>query len=353
MRTLTVTLTVAAALAAAPAAARADTIALSVGPDPVEDTGFPVTATGQGSDGANLYATIEPARGAGCATTYPGPIRDNSPFASSRARTATTPSPAPLRSTTPAATSSAPGCSSPATPRSPTRARGRWSTCARHGPAHASAVPGGCATAARRSSASPAVASSRAGSKSTSTPSAAAAAAPPPSSAARRCCSPADGRRLQAQRSGATPRHRPPRPLPALRVGARRRPRSAARSRGQLHIPRHGPALMFTAGGEGVHTAVRTPPRKARRGGWREPHTSLFASAIRPPSPLAPATAHPAYLEPYPVARHVNGSAGGRRPWPPTRGPLAAAGASEPATPAGAGPIDAQYAPGAPLLALR
>src|SRR3954447_18721636 len=71
MRTLPVTLTAMAMLAAAPAAARADTIALNVAPDPVEDAGFLVTTTGDAPQGAQLYATIDPARRAGCAATYP------------------------------------------------------------------------------------------------------------------------------------------------------------------------------------------------------------------------------------------------------------------------------------------
>src|SRR4051812_14572760 len=71
MRTLSVAVTVAAVLALAPAAARAGTIALSVAPDPVEDAGFLVTATGEGSEGAHLYALIQPARSTGCAASSP------------------------------------------------------------------------------------------------------------------------------------------------------------------------------------------------------------------------------------------------------------------------------------------
>ena len=52
------------------AAAQADTIALSVAPDRLEEVPFMVTATGSGAEDHNVYATIKPAGPTGCGATY-------------------------------------------------------------------------------------------------------------------------------------------------------------------------------------------------------------------------------------------------------------------------------------------
>ena len=60
---------------AAPAAAQS--VALSVAPDPVEDVPFLVTATGVGVKGYNVYATIKPVGAVGCGAE----LRHRSPTA--------------------------------------------------------------------------------------------------------------------------------------------------------------------------------------------------------------------------------------------------------------------------------
>jgi hypothetical protein len=62
--------TLAALCLAAPAAAQADTIALGVAPDRLEEVPFMVTATGAGAEDHNVYATIKPAGPTGCGATY-------------------------------------------------------------------------------------------------------------------------------------------------------------------------------------------------------------------------------------------------------------------------------------------
>src|SRR5262245_16676850 len=62
--------TLAALFLAAPSAAQADTIALGVAPDRLEEVPFMVTATGAGAEDHNVYATIKPAGPTGCGATY-------------------------------------------------------------------------------------------------------------------------------------------------------------------------------------------------------------------------------------------------------------------------------------------
>jgi hypothetical protein len=60
----------AALLAVPAAAAQADTIALSVAPDRLEEVPFMVTATGSGAEDHEVFATIKPAGPTGCGATY-------------------------------------------------------------------------------------------------------------------------------------------------------------------------------------------------------------------------------------------------------------------------------------------
>lgn len=53
-----------------PAAAHADSIALSASPDPTEEVGWIVTATGAAAPDMRAFATVKPAGGAGCGATY-------------------------------------------------------------------------------------------------------------------------------------------------------------------------------------------------------------------------------------------------------------------------------------------
>jgi hypothetical protein len=57
-------------LAVPAAAAQADTIALTVAPDRLEEVPFMVTATGSGAEDHNVFATIKPAGPTGCGATY-------------------------------------------------------------------------------------------------------------------------------------------------------------------------------------------------------------------------------------------------------------------------------------------
>jgi hypothetical protein len=69
--TLLATVLAGASLASfAAAAAQADTLALSVAPDRVEEVPFLVTATGAGSEDSRVYATVKPAGPLGCGATY-------------------------------------------------------------------------------------------------------------------------------------------------------------------------------------------------------------------------------------------------------------------------------------------
>ena len=65
-----VVLAVASLASFAAAAAQADTLALSVAPDRVEEVPFLVTATGAGSEDSRVFATIKPAGPLGCGVTY-------------------------------------------------------------------------------------------------------------------------------------------------------------------------------------------------------------------------------------------------------------------------------------------
>jgi hypothetical protein len=69
-RTIAIVVLALASLASWAAAAQADTIALSVAPDRVEEVPFMVTAGGAGSKDSEVFATVKPAGPLGCGATY-------------------------------------------------------------------------------------------------------------------------------------------------------------------------------------------------------------------------------------------------------------------------------------------
>jgi hypothetical protein len=69
-RTVAVIALAVASLTCWAAAAQADTVALSVAPDRLEEVPFMVTATGAGAKDSEVFATIKPAGPLGCGATY-------------------------------------------------------------------------------------------------------------------------------------------------------------------------------------------------------------------------------------------------------------------------------------------